>query len=167
MNWTIVSVILAFFFGVFAVANYLSSNIDKQIEVKFNDPVFISRVAEQVRLPFIIFDENERVTVNSGAEEYVESVKVVRKTITGRTTEPFEIIGTIKIVCKKFLLTQPVIQCLTSGVAFHDAKRVGQRDWEFTVYHGGQALTDSPLSQGDPPPELFKLDIIPDVSPDH
>lgn len=167
MNWTIVSVILAFSFGIFGVANYLSSNIDKQIEDKFNDPIFIRQVAEQIRLPFMIFDENERVTVNSGAEKYVESVKIIRKTITDRTTEPFDIIDTITIVCKKFLLIQPVIQCLTSRMAFHDAKRVGQRDWEFTIYHGGLNITDHPLSQGEPLPELFKLDIIPDVRPEH
>ena len=82
MNWTIVSVLLAFCFGIFGVANYLGSNIDKQIDAKLNDPKFIKEVADKIRLPFIIFDENERVTVNSGAEEYIDSVHVTKKTIT-------------------------------------------------------------------------------------
>jgi|SRR5208337_1297546 len=138
-----------------------SNDIDKRIEQKVSNPLFVKQIAEQIRLPFIIFDENERVTVNSGAEEYIDSINVTKKTITDRLTQPYKIIDTITVECKKFLLISPVLQCITSGMPFYDAKRVGQKGWIFNVYHGGSAITDHPLSQGEPPPELFKLDIIP------
>jgi hypothetical protein len=161
MNWTIVSVGVAFFLCVFGVANYLSNSIDKQIEAKFSDPKFIKEVADKIRLPFVIFDENERVTVNSGAEEYIDSVLVTKKTITDNTVQPYKIIDTIKVKCKSFMSTSPVLQCITGRMQFYDAKRVDEKDWIFTVYHGGQFIVTESLSQGEPPPELFKLDIIP------
>jgi hypothetical protein len=36
----------------------MKGSIDEKIEEEVNDPVFIKKLANQVRLPFVIFDKN-------------------------------------------------------------------------------------------------------------
>lgn len=76
MNWTFIGIAIAAIGTILAIVTGLTSSIDKKIKNQINNPDYIRKVAEQVRLPFIIFDENERFLNVSGAEDYVEKIKV-------------------------------------------------------------------------------------------
>jgi hypothetical protein len=54
---TIISIIVTVFAAVITIFFYMNDSIDKRIEKAINHPDFIKKVAEQTKLPFLIFDE--------------------------------------------------------------------------------------------------------------
>ena len=151
MNWTIVSIAIAAIATIWAIVSGTSSNIDKKIQQQINNPDFIKKVAEQVRLPFIIFDENETFLNNSGGEEYIEEIKIKKKD-DGDIDE-------IIVVCKKFLESSPIIQSIDEKILFHPPERAEQKNWRFKAFQHTYIITEG--DQGTKPPGRFKIEIIP------
>ena len=152
MNWTIIGVIIAALGVILAIVTGITKDIDKKMERQINNPAFIKKVAEQVRLPFIIFDENERFLHDSGGTKYVESIKITRK------ENKVEDIDEIIVVCKEFLDSAPILQSIDGTIQFHDAERADQKSWKFKAFHASALLLESSETK---PPERFKLEFIP------
>ena len=151
MNWTFIGIALAAIGAILAIISGITSNIDKKIEQQIKNPDFIKKVAEQVRLPFIIFDENERFLNDSGGTEYVEHIKITKK---GNKD-----IDEIIVVCTKFLDSSPILQSIDEKIQFHDPERVDQKSWKFKAFQCDYIIAES--SQGAKPPGRFKLEFIP------
>jgi len=45
-------------FGILTTYFIVTSNLDKTITAKINDDKFLEKIAKNVRLPFLIFDED-------------------------------------------------------------------------------------------------------------
>ncbi len=153
MNWTIAGVAVAVIGTIWAIVSGMSNSIEKQIQKQMNDPDFIKKVAEKVRLPFIIFDEDATYLNNSGGEEYIESIQVTKKD-NGDIDE-------IVIICKKFLESAPIIQSIDEQIQFHQPERTKQTSWKVTAFQDGQNITIGRIEKGPRPLNRFKIEIIP------
>ncbi len=127
------------------------SFIDKRFENNVKNPEFVRMVADKVRLPFIIFDENGTFLNNSGGEDYVEAIKITRK--------PNKYVDEITVIGKRFLNSAPILQNIDGKIQFYDGKRVDQKNWKFKAFQYTYLVTES--SPKDEPPYRFKLEIIP------
>jgi hypothetical protein len=78
--------------------------MDKRIENKLHDPEFISKVADEVKLPFVIFDENNSIVVDNGAMNIIEKISINRKDRRS--------ISEIIITPKKYLAIAPILESL-------------------------------------------------------
>jgi len=152
MNWTIVAIAIAAIGTIWAIISGTNSNIEKRIQEQLGDKEFIKKVAEQVRLPFIIFDENENFLNNSGADNYIESIKVIKKD-NGDIDE-------IIIICKKFLNSPPIVQSIDDNIYFRNPERYQQKDWKLKSFQLSYFIT-SDVRYEDKPPSRFKIEIIP------
>lgn len=151
MNWTFIGIAIAAIGTILAIVTGLTSSIDKKIKNQINNPDYIRKVAEQVRLPFIIFDENERFLNVSSAEDYVEKIKVLKNEEND--------VDAIIIVCKRFLDSAPILQSIDGKIQFHDPERVEQKSWKFKAFEYSYLVLES--TKGSKPPNRFKLEIIP------
>ncbi len=168
MNWTTVSVGLAFFLCIFGVANYISNNVGKEIDAKLNDPKFIKEVADKVRLPFLIFDSNKKYICDTGDGKYIESIQIVKegRNVSVDLTKPpnqqeeSEEVQEIIVTSKMFLVMPPILQNLGGQMQFYEPERIAERGWKYKAFPERVAVFGR-LSKEPPPSLLFKLDIIP------
>ncbi len=75
-NSTLVSAIISIIAIMITISIHLNNSINKKIEEKLNDHIFIKRLASEIRLPFIIFDENERYLVNTDYNRIIEKIEI-------------------------------------------------------------------------------------------
>jgi len=113
--WTLLGVIVGTISLMFAVYVQLSSSIEKKIENKINDKVFIRKVANEVRLPFMIFDEEKSILADIGAMDHIDAIEV-RK---GKRQEVSEII----VSPKRFMAVAPILESFDPRIEFEDPVR--------------------------------------------
>ena len=77
-TWTIVIGIFTIIGVVVTIALLMKGSIDKKIEEKIRDPNFVKQLADEVRLPFVIFDENNKILADYGAYQYLNRIDVLR-----------------------------------------------------------------------------------------
>ena len=56
----------------------MQSRIDKKIDDKINNPNFIKKLANEARLPFLIFDENNKILADYGAYQYLKKIVLLK-----------------------------------------------------------------------------------------
>ena len=66
-NWCYYTIIL-----------FMQDRIEKKIDNKVNDPIFIRKLADEVRLPFLIIDENNIILADFGAYQYINKIDVLK-----------------------------------------------------------------------------------------
>jgi hypothetical protein len=120
----IVGLLVGIIAGLIAIFLYLSNSINSRIEEKINDPNFVKKVASEIQLPFLIFDESERIIYDNNAYNLINSIKVEKK--------KKEIVS-ITIFPKSFMQVPPIIENMNSDLDFHEPERVNQIDWRFKV----------------------------------
>jgi len=119
---------IAYIVCVFVALYALNSYIEKKIEDQIQNPKFIDKLANKIMMPFIIFDENERILSTSTPgiyEEYIKKI-AVEKDNNG------EIVA-ITIFPKKFLQVAPIIESLDAPLEFAKAIPVNQIDWKYRI----------------------------------
>ena len=88
--WTVFGVIIAVISLMFAIFVHLNKSLDKKIENKLKDPGFIQKVAKEVRLPFVIFDDEKSIIADTGAMDHIEDIEVRKGEPWALTkTDPF------------------------------------------------------------------------------
>jgi hypothetical protein len=107
---------------------YLQADIKTQIDEQLNNPLILEKIAKQIKPPFLIFDENERVIYNDGGEEYIDldNIKI-------KFDKRMKMIEAIIITTKKFLNIAPILSSIDSGVYVHDAERIDIYTWEYRI----------------------------------
>jgi len=127
----------------------LYNSINSRIEEKINDPNFVKKVASEIQLPFLIFDESERIIYDNNAYNLINSIKVEK--------DKKEIVS-ITIFPKAFMQIPPIIENMNSHLDFDEPERVNQIDWRFKVNKeaGGFLVVESHKE----PIKKFKLTFI-------
>ena len=134
--------------AVFAILN---SSIEKKIKNKLNDPRFIRKVAEMVRLPFVIFDEDESIVIDTGAMNYIERIEVKKD----RPHEVSEII----VSPKKYMLAPPILESLDTEIEFHEPTRSHKFDLVYKAVGIAVKLAKT-YAPGESPKGRFRLQVI-------
>ena len=122
--WTIIVGLFSIIGVMIAILLQFNSSINTKIEEKINDPNFVKKVASEIQLPFLIFDENERIIYDNNAYNLINSIKVEKQK---------EEIVSITIYSKAFMQIPPIIENMNFHLDFDEPKRVNQIDWRFKV----------------------------------
>jgi len=128
----------------------IHSSIDRKIEAKFQDPVFIRGVASEVRLPFLVFDEENRYLADTGASELIENIKIAKD-----GSDIKEII----VTPKKLLPIAPILESYDGDTEFDEPQRGTEFDWVYKAIVPETAWAKT-YPSGKPPKKRFKLQII-------
>jgi hypothetical protein len=118
--WAIFSFIVAIFAIFVTIIIQFNSSIDKKIEIKLQDPIFIKKVASNARLPLLIFDEEKKFLADTGASELIRDIKIVKD---GRDVK--EII----ITPKRFFPVAPILESIDGYIEFDEPQHGSQFDW--------------------------------------
>src|SRR5271157_5160297 len=100
--WAIISAIVGILALIVTVFLQLNGSINEKIENKLKDPEFISKVADEVRLPFVIFDEDDSIIVDTGTMSIIDKISINKK--DGRY------LSEIIITPKKYLAIAPILE---------------------------------------------------------
>ena len=150
--WTVLGVVVGVIALMFAIFIQLNSSIDKKIEIKLKDPEFIRMVANEVRLPFVVFDENNSIIIDNGAMNHIEKIKIKKED----RLEVSEII----ISPKKYLAVAPILENLDAYMAFENPIR-GDK---FDLIYKKAEMTETQWGDGRPldkrPKKKFRLQMI-------
>lgn len=128
----------------------VNSSVDRKIEARLRDPTFIRKVAAEVRLPFLIFDEDRRYLADTGASELVQNIRITKD---GRD------IKAITITPKKFLPVPPILESYDRDIGFEEAKQGQGFEWIYTTILPETTWAKT-YPSGKAPRKRFKLEII-------
>lgn len=144
--------VIAFVASLIVIIAYFSSSINDKIDQKINDPEFVKKVADEVRLPFVIFNDKESVTVDTGAMKYIDKFKIKKDERQGI----YEII----ISPKSFMAIPPILESIEDKeIEFEEPKRGKKFDliYKTVQYATGWANT---LAEGSNPQRRFRLQLV-------
>ncbi len=151
-SWAFISVLVGIIAFMFAVFIWFNGEINKKIDSRFKNPEFIKRVADEIRLPFLIF--NKEGTFQSefgGATTYIKKIEPIfeNNRFSGFVVYP-----------KEFLKEPPILQGINNNYPFTLAKRINTKDWKYRIpeFEGQQWINTG--KHDEPPAVLFKLEII-------
>ncbi|MBW2202064.1 MAG: hypothetical protein JRF71_14760 [Deltaproteobacteria bacterium] len=136
-------------FGILTTYFIVTSNLDKAITDKINDPNVIRKIAEHIRVPFLIFDENETYVVDGGAANFIKNINVIKEKRT---------ITKIILILTKKLPVAPILISLNNDVQFFQPTPVKESEWEYRTLQISHGWADSYKEK--PPPKLFKFEIL-------
>ena len=136
-------------FGILTTYFIVTSNLDKTITNKINDPNFLEKIAKNVRLPFLIFDENETYIVDGGAADLIKKINVIKK--GGQIIK-------IVLASNKKMPVPPILISLNNNIQFYQAEAKKEFVWEYRTLQFEMVFIDTPKEK--PPSKLFKLDIL-------
>jgi hypothetical protein len=147
---TIIGVMIAASVLMFTIYINLDSKIDKKVEEKFKDPVFINKLAEEIKFPFVIFDEDNSVVVDTGAMSIIEKITINKK--DGKQ------ISDIIITPKKYLAIAPILESLDPDIAFLDPIRGNKFDFIYKKLEVATAFANTYTTK--PPKSKFRIQVI-------
>ena len=149
--WAVISVVVGIIALMFAVFIQLNSSIEKKIENKLNDPEFIRKVAQIVRLPFVIFDEDEAIIIDTGAMNHIKQIEVIKG--------PRQQVSEIIVSPKKYMPVSPILESLDIEVEFDEPTRGQKFDLVYKTVEIDTAFAKT-YASGKPPKRRFRLQII-------
>jgi hypothetical protein len=129
----------------------LNSSVEKKIEQRLSDPQFIMKVASEVRLPFLIFDEDNRYLADFGGSELIHEIRVDRKDARD--------LKEIVVTPKRAMPIAPIIESYNE-TTFEDPVKGEKLDWIYRAVEPETAWA-STYPSGKQPKRRFKLQIIP------
>ena len=136
-------------FGILTTYFIVTSNLDKTITAKINDDKFLEKIAKNVRLPFLIFDEDETYIVDGGAADLIKKINVIKE---GR-----EIVK-IVLTSNKKMPVAPILISLNNNIQFFQAEAKKEFGWEYRALQFEMTFEDTAKEK--PPIILFKIDIL-------
>jgi hypothetical protein len=145
-SWGMLGVIVAIAIFLASIFYGALSSVDKKIDAKLQEPLFLKKLASQIRLPFLIFDEEKRYLADDGALDIIKNIEIIRD---GRD------IKQIIITPKRFLAVAPILESLDPDVQFEDAERGKELDWVYKTN-----LPETTWGRTKAPKKRFKLQII-------
>ncbi len=149
---TIIGIIVGVASILVAIFFYMNDSVDRKINAAINHPDFIKKVAEEIRLPFLIFDTNGTFqTESGGATTDIEKIEPFfeNKRFSGFVVYPIN-----------FLSNPPILQSINNDIQFAPAKRVNTIDWKYRIPEFNGAGWVDRGAWDEEPAKLFKLEII-------
>ena len=135
--------------GIITTYFIVTSNLDKTITDKIQEPNFTKKIIEQVRIPFLIFDENKTYVMDGGAANFIKDIEIIK---SGRE------ITKIILTLNKNIPVAPILVNLNNDVQFFQGTRYRETGWEYKALQFATTWVNTPSEE--PPPKLFKLDIL-------
>lgn len=134
-TWIIVVGLFSILGVIVTVLLIFNNSIDSKIEKRLNNPEFIKKVASEIQLPFLIFDENNRILFDNEASVLINSIDV-KKEKDG--------VISIFISPKKFIQIPPIIENINSNLDFYEPERINLIDLIYKVNKevGGGVIVD-------------------------
>lgn len=148
-TWTIVIGLFTIIGVIVTISLLIAGNIDRKIEEKINDPSFIRKLANEVKLPFLIFDETNKIIADYGAYEYLEKITVIKN--------KKDDLEAIRITPKHFMNSAPIIENINGDLNLSEPERTGEIDWLISINPGPARLA---LESHVEPVKKFKLTIL-------
>jgi len=148
--YAVFSLIIGVLAILMTVIIQVNSSVDKKIEEKLQDANFIRKVAVEVRLPFLIFDEDRRYLADTGASEWIQTIKITKD---GRS------IKEIIITPKRFLPVPPVIESYDTDIEFEEPQQGEEFTWIYKTILPEMTWART-YPSGMPPRKRFKLQVI-------
>lgn len=149
--WAVIGVIVGIIALMFGIFVRLNSSIEKKIENKLNDPEFIRKVADIVRLPFVIFDEDESIIIDTGAMNYIERIEVKK--------EQRQDVSEIIVSPKKYMPVAPILESLNIEIEFDEPTRGQGFDLVYKTVDIATVFAKT-YGSGRPPKRRFRLQVI-------
>jgi len=151
-SWSIAGIFVAVIGVMIAFISQMNNTIDKKIQGEINHPDFIKKVADEIRLPFLIFDEKGTFqTESGGATTFIERVEPLKE--KGRFSG-------FNVYPKGFLKDAPLLQAINSEIPFAKPKRINTIDWQYRIPEFKGSVWANAGEYDEPPAQLFKLEII-------
>jgi hypothetical protein len=149
---TLISIIVAVVGCVLAIFFYMNDSLDKRIDKAVNHPDFLKKVADESRLPFLIFDENGTFqTESGGATAYIDKIEPFK--------EEQRFSGFI-IYPKTFLKNAPILHTINNDIFFAKPKRINTIDLKYRIPEFQGTVFANAGQYDEPPAKLFKPEII-------
>jgi len=148
-TWTIVIGIFTIIGVIVTITLLMKSSIDRKIEEKLREPSFIKKLADQVKLPFLIFDENKKILADYDAYKYLKKIDVLRN--------EKGVLTSIRITPKQFMNAAPIIKNINGDLNLSEPERAEEIDWVIHVKPGPALLA---LESHKEPIKKFKLTIL-------
>jgi len=136
--------------GIVTLFLLMRNGIDAKIEERISNPILLEKVAKKAQLPFVVFDENNKVIYDMGAYEYLNKLAVHR--------DEKGVIKEITISPKRFLTVAPIIECINENIDFYEPERASQIDWVIKINKEGPLYIEAEESKQII--KKFKLTII-------
>ena len=150
MNFgTFTGFVLTLLFGIITTYFIVTTNLDKTITNKIKDPEFVKTIIEEVRIPFLIFDENNNYVVDGGAAKLIKEIVISKD---GRD------ITNISLTMKNKMNIAPILTSLSGSDQFFPATPKEESGWEYRALKYTMVWADTTAEA--PPAKLFKLDIL-------
>lgn len=152
---TTISIIVGVVACILAIFFYMNESLDKRIEKAVNHPDFIKKVAEQTRLPFLIFDERGRFQTDSaGASSIISKIEP----FTEKNSQSNERFAGFIVYPSQFLQTPPILQALNNKAVFSKPSRINTKNWKYRIPEWDG--TEWGGRYDEPPEKLYKIEII-------
>lgn len=149
-QWAIIGTFVGIFAFLFVIFIELNRSFDKKIESKLKDPVFIRKMANEVRLPFVIFDEDNSVIVDTGAMTTIAKIAINKK--DGKE------LSEIVITPKQYLAVAPILESLDPKIEFQDPVRGKEFDIVYKKVEMATVWTNTYATK--PSKSKFRLQVI-------
>jgi len=149
---TLISIILAMVGCILAVFFYMNDSINQRIEKTVNHPDFIKKLANELKLPLLIFNEDGTFqSETGGATEFIDKIEpfIEDNRHSGFIVYP-----------KKILGNAPILYAINRNILFTKPKRINTIDWQYRIpkFQGNSWANSGKYDE--PPEKLFRLEII-------
>lgn len=148
--WTIIGVVIGVLAFLFAIFIHVNRSIDKKIETKLSDPEFLRKVANRVKLPFVIFDEDNSIVVDTGAMGIIDEI-CIKKADRNEVSE-------IIVSPKKYLAVAPILESLDPKIEFQYPIKGDKFDFIYKRVEMANVWANTYASK--PPKSRFRLQVI-------
>jgi hypothetical protein len=153
---TAISLVIGLLALIAMVAFYTNDQVDKKIQKAVNDPIFLSLLAKEVQLPFIIVDEKGVYRYEHNALDLIEEIDVA--------LDDDDEVKSIEIIPKQMLAAPPIVEPINFGMEFAEPESVKPFSWVFYPAEGeGVNLRARADKKPDPAKKLirqFKVTLI-------
>ena len=149
---TTISIIVGVTAIIVGIILHMNDSVNKKIETAVSHPDFVKKVAEEIRLPFLIFDNNGTFqTESGGATAFIEKIEPLfeNNRFSGFIVYP-----------KSFLPDPPILLSINNNFQFAPAKRVNTIDWKYRIPEFEGFVWKDSGTYDEKPAVLFKLEII-------
>ena len=154
---TAISSIIAVLAIVVSIALYAVDQIDKRITKAVSDPLFLKSLAERVRLPFVIIDEQGVWRHEENAASILERIDVTR----GKQGT----IESIIVVPRAPLTVAPILEAMNFDGPFAEPTREAPYSWRYwpaeTDYEAFHVRSEKAPDPEKRLVKLIKVTIIP------
>ena len=132
--------VLTVVLGLLGLGHY----VDGRIENKLNNPEFVRMVADKVRLPFVVFDQDKSVIADTGAMDYIDKIEINK--------------GEMIISPKRYMAVAPILESFDAKIEFEEPIR--GENFDFIYRRVEMAMVWADRYAGKAPKAKFRLQLI-------